>query len=1195
MLTPSVKSLVSPCSDCHLHVIVYLRSILNSSLQSITRIIPPVDLDLFDKDIVLAFAKGIKVSEPRKCSGIKSIEDKFLESPIVLQTSRETFTARIRRITDRENQNNPERRAVAIFFQASFCAICKKLTTNDFGSSLKAFFRKELVVIDGKSTPLGLSENPRYKDEFGTVEQLYFRVADERFPNCVERCINSVRNESAERCVMQLAEPISVRRVYFEKGFISLISQLKKNRPSECNTSSTSALLYAPNLFSRFYWSPGARELGAKAKRIYKQHAETLDLQWIQCNARTCALQLLLSSTFDSEKNYIMPRNLTKILLRRETRLSKSRHDEENLRKELAETAGNLCPENVPPCLANLSTSCLCAGAYDMPRRQPDPSSKAFLCSRSCLQENNSNSIMSFTRSCHAAQQAFLQASADDANAVRDDVQVDLQRSSDNAVSIQTPALALDTIDACDNLLTLMRLHRHEKSGQHCEKYLEKEKILSAARAVDVSLVLSSNIQGRLDASSEMTYGSTPDRATKSQPRELKTPECLVTSHLLIQVAKACLDQKRCAILLPPPLSMLPSICILVMTYLEDKNQDHRVLVYCDGSAHSESEVRRYMQTTLGSQHLLNSDIGETRSLLATRTARVIVCRDSTDLGGVDMSFSLVVILKELSRQCSLHMCRSNGRKCLNDLKQGGVFRSALSVLICASPNISDFQEMCSALEVYSKSFEIERVIAYSCSAMDTAPNLLQMATPDVVHIAPPPKIKSALCIFDTAAEQCLRQYWNREKESADDQLFPGLAEMSLKEMHREMRRVMDEIENGRISVEESTLPDLITLNVLKRAAMFMLNDGLGVALEFLHQAAQNCSIEAFRGCIANVILEIQCCHGSTQSDCNDIDESISWKLDIIESLANEEKLRMTTESLKLSATRIQKRFVPLVILDSGTAARNIHALLANSKTLEDSCKDDEMSSEQGSAIYVSFIDQLETAASSFSSSVGLFSTFSHVFHVSTEGFCGKMSELPVALQQLIHAGALKAIEVPLGISHRLRTQHSATNSIFRAFCAKALGPCYGQDPSVACYPVRGEENLLCMSFPQFLKICSLTFQIGNSAPAIRRTNSEAFKGSSGIVLLSEHIDGRSAESVTSFLYKKIRETFSTENAATKAKEIEPINLLVKIDKTSNCSFTRTLFESILSQDYFTNHIQVTLMFSGSASSRTDVNIDCFR
>jgi hypothetical protein len=127
------------------------------------------------------------------------------------------------------------------------------------------------------------------------------------------------------------------------------------------------------------------------------------------------------------------------------------------------------------------------------------------------------------------------------------------------------------------------------------------------------------------------------------------------------------LTTERALVLLPPLLSLLPSLSFFVNTYLQDRDKDHRVLVLCENLKHAALHIYRIIESVFGQNYILfwsgNGDSEQT----CIDFAKVVVARLSDSSSHPKGHFCLVIFVFRRESRRDSERCAEQDLKVLGD------------------------------------------------------------------------------------------------------------------------------------------------------------------------------------------------------------------------------------------------------------------------------------------------------------------------------------------------------------------------------------------------------------------------------------------------------------------------------------------------------------------------------------------------
>jgi hypothetical protein len=542
----------------------------------------------------------------------------------------------------------------------------------------------------------------------------------------------------------------------------------------------------------------------------------------------------------------------------------------------------------------------------------------------------------------------------------------------------------------------------------------------------------------------------------KPRPRAVVAPAALVLSRPSLDLARACLDLGRSFVLLPPPLSALPSIVTLANTYLHDANMDHRVLVLCVGfSLDAVKHVFEYVRLVLGGRHrLCLPDAAEAGDVSAEQSAARVIVAGSVGLLQHERlraaRFSLVAILVQ-SSAVPQPGSSLDDLKSISQEQHLGICQLPSTVVAAPYPCCLDVPAAASALEVVKRVFQVGLVVLRNPLTEIDVRTSVALARPSHVYIVLPPAAQEAVQALEEAAFPVLRAHV--DKGSA---VPPTLASLDMAAIHRALQRARSgEGEHALDGGKPMSLQDLILINALKRALTFCVNDNVRKAQDFVRLASAKFPHAALRACLLRLTAAIGEPEGETGA-------SAYHRADCIRSLLERERREVDEGGSDTRTIRVQQAWRPLVVADSSRVADWLLDTLERAVDIAHLNSSAEPAMDQGGRVFVAHAGQLQTTTENHVQAVRYLSQFSHVLHVS-DVVSGEWSGATVVpVEQLSDAGRLRLVRVVVDTGRRMEDATEAANSLFSAACL-AMG-----EPATS---TAGRAALACHDAERFISV----------------------------------------------------------------------------------------------------------------------------
>jgi hypothetical protein len=643
-------------------------------------------------------------------------------------------------------------------------------------------------------------------------------------------------------------------------------------------------------------------------------------------------------------------------------------------------------------------------------------------------------------------------------------------------------------------------------------------------------------------------------KTVKNRPKCIVAPESLVLSKWTLDVASQCLKAKRALVLLPPPLSVLTSIVILANTYLEDPDQDHRIIIYCDGSIKHTDHIFGYIDSILAGKHKLFRVHPGTKACNDFDNARVIVTESLRDLGSNTIRFSLAVFCIQCDMMSNYHSNIVCQLKALEQRHRDYILKEPSTLVFAPFPSCFNFQW---AIELESLQSLVDCIhVIVKDPVMDPMIQAsLDLMRPSHIFLTLPQDEEDAFRVIEEVAFPVILSLWKTHGDRPKDDIPPNLAALDLSLFQNDLQRPKNDV-----PCSEPTF-DLLCLNVLKRALSFCANYGVYVSISFLKEAARRHSSPVIHDCLRRVqnVAETAGCTKTGGPNDTLIDKKLRFRF--IENLIGRERQKMVQEDRSIRASRVQKKFRCLLLTETGQAAG---ALLSNlaAKDISELQLDD----EPDQFVFVAHIEQVKCFPKQQSSAVLFFGQFSHVCYVA-DNMCDSWSTcLPFPVEQLGSANALRVIFV---VTDTSRSREGARDFSERNF----LQVCQGLQSRGGAKPLYDIADLR----RTLHSICSTECLDKQERRLTSCKAGDQFVVSAGI------ISRYSTDKLAEHLFAKLRVVMSRRQTREK---VPKLLVIMVVHQSSKCGpASTTLHQTIASHDYLANNVIVETKFIRDTSS----------
>lgn len=527
-------------------------------------------------------------------------------------------------------------------------------------------------------------------------------------------------------------------------------------------------------------------------------------------------------------------------------------------------------------------------------------------------------------------------------------------------------------------------------------------------------------------------------------PESVSVPTSLIISKHAVETAETCLQKRRTFVILPPPLSIMPSLAALVNTFIQEKASNNRILIVCLGLVPREvADVKIFLASVLGTRHILDdSEIsrdcggegleGSSCLIVSPNLARLVA-----DTGVVHYGMVAVLVQNGFSSHSglsSLRRLQNMARSPFYTDKTRHIYPRSHVFVAAPYPACLDYEDTKAGLQILSPIFLLEFVIFRNPLIEHNLRASVEMARPSQFHIVLPPEAEEAVNFFEEISFTLVQNFWRSQEHQndamgIDDIVPPSLADLDISDVHRRLHNARA-LNNPHSTTTKSIVEDMIVLSVLKRGLIFAVNENVSRAIHFISQAASKYGNTIINDCKSK-LEHILKSYGGVD---NVAGESSSFhRVNYIKDLVKKEQIKFSREEKSTGASRLQKSWCCLVITESGKAADILLSLLDGADDVENL---DKSSVVDGPQQFVAHLSQIETSARNQVSALKFFGNFSHIIHIPDSLSTQPMTSAPPPVEQLSQSNALRLIRVSVDISRRIEHNTADANKKFGKLCA---------------------------------------------------------------------------------------------------------------------------------------------------------------
>ncbi|CAN8062159.1 unnamed protein product [Agarophyton chilense] len=483
------------------------------------------------------------------------------------------------------------------------------------------------------------------------------------------------------------------------------------------------------------------------------------------------------------------------------------------------------------------------------------------------------------------------------------------------------------------------------------------------------------------------------------QKIRLRVPENLMCSPWALRLAERCIAKMpRGAILLPPCLSVLPSLCVIISTYLSDRLQDQRVAVVCEADSDISSGLSSYLEYSFA--YKTSVEIVKRWNLpdepryapLHGFTAQILIL-DSFEFSlpaGVSL---LLVLVCEPRIICSqLQLSVRQQRYSVNP-----EWPRLASILIAPIDCWIPFPSYIDRAKRLSLELKTNTVM-FMADYDDVHVSVL-LAKPRTLFLAPLKEAAELISAIDCHSSEALgklRRLFRKVRPGWRNEGTNRLSDFSVSFL----RSIL---ENQLVERNSETYCDLESVYYLRQARSYALCDGFEVAMAFLSHCGEELH-QNNSGWLQKVMKQAEA-----------IDPRIISSDDhpIVSPVAAH--MRKTKETCKkeppsLSSTHRREAFLPLIVADSREVVDGFRRGCTKAKLLLEA-------GDQDIAVCWSYdlvsISNGKTKSIQQTEVIERLKGFTHIYHIVDDRE-NNHSELqfPPGIMQLVHAGRTRLITV---------------------------------------------------------------------------------------------------------------------------------------------------------------------------------------
>lgn len=572
--------------------------------------------------------------------------------------------------------------------------------------------------------------------------------------------------------------------------------------------------------------------------------------------------------------------------------------------------------------------------------------------------------------------------------------------------------------------------------------------------ALEELLQMQANIQERqayglqIDGPSNGPLPSSPHRTnvqgniTENVP--VTVSQSLVCSPWSVKVAEYCIQKMpKGVIYMPPPLSVLPILAVVMNSYLSEALRDHRVVVVCESSSDVIFGVSSYLTSSFGERYsverVTRDDFAEFPRLapLSTTTARVVIL-DSFDFCFSSTFVLLIVLISEPS-------ILSSSKKPFSRLSAQSARMEAhwmkISSMLVAS--LDPWVELRGYLEATNRfRLLLDLPCALFVKESGDIQDALLMSRPRVIFLVPSLIIMELIGTLEKYACRYLQLYEDvRKSKKSSQEMLSYSPTSSLKMVNlRFLKKIVEERDE-----QEAGISQLELLYYLRQARSYALYDGADTALDYLKHCIKQCDGNSV-GIIQSLLKDIA-------NFLPTIKKTADWQHPIVKALSSYLKkaaVEMKMDAPSLTSIHRRHQFRPLVLANSREA---IHEFLTEIENAQPFSKVGVAKTGVTVCALKDLTSQCKIGGRKNSNMSKNLEQFSHVIHVIDDrGEEHYDVILPAEIMQFVHAGRTRLLTIAVDETRELDRLWKQNEYVYRKLGA-ALDKCHvGDTENKTCY-----------------------------------------------------------------------------------------------------------------------------------------------
>lgn len=504
----------------------------------------------------------------------------------------------------------------------------------------------------------------------------------------------------------------------------------------------------------------------------------------------------------------------------------------------------------------------------------------------------------------------------------------------------------------------------------------------------------------------------------------LRVPESFVCSMWSVRAAEYCVVQMpRGTILLPPCLSALPTLCIVIYSHLANQLQDQRIAIICDAEADVSRGLHAYLENSFGRKVSIEiisrgSFSKEPRFASVNEYTAQVFILDSFDFS-LPSRVSLLLILI-----CQPHLFDSQtsfkspyGQHLINP-----DWRHLSSILIAPLDSWVLFSEYVKRAEQISLELDMSAVLFIP--EYDLVHHSVLLAKPRTLFLVPLSDASELVSVIDTHSSPILtrlRNFLNNAQIACCSLSNNSMFVPQLRDISVFLLRHCLEDQNR--NIEAKTRADLETAYFLRQARSYALYDGFDVASAFLAHCVSEMSSKK-TATLREVMKKVE--YITAERTTAERDHPI---IRPVMDHIRKARIAFRTEAPSLFSLHRRHAFRPLIIANSTETVDGFRRGTMKAKLILEAGERD---------LAVCWVNDLASlrekqGVNGYGKKVlERMELFSHIYHIIGDRDTSHPDiQLPAQILQLVHAGRTRLITVAVDERRKMEPTWTANEGSY--------------------------------------------------------------------------------------------------------------------------------------------------------------------